>query len=151
MWGIQRSPVSSPHKVQWRGTLMLSLICAWRNGWENNRTAGDLRRHRLHYDVTIRRIMNTIIFVYGFPDDWWVMWKINPYPDYINDCKSRWFVLGTVSGPRSVGMHGCNGVTVTRSFDVLFDLRLNKRLSTSRSHENYWPITLQSWTILRIS
>ena len=26
--GIHRSPVNSPHKAQWRGALMLSLICA---------------------------------------------------------------------------------------------------------------------------
>ena len=31
---------------------MDSLICAWINGWVNNRDAGDLRRHRNHYDVT---------------------------------------------------------------------------------------------------
>ena len=30
--GIHRSPVNSPHKGQWRGTLMFSLICAWING-----------------------------------------------------------------------------------------------------------------------
>ena len=28
-----RSPVDSPHKGQWRGTLMFSLICAWTNSW----------------------------------------------------------------------------------------------------------------------
>ena len=32
--------------------LMFSLICAWRNGWANHRVAGDLRRHRAHYDFT---------------------------------------------------------------------------------------------------
>ena len=39
--GIHRSPVNSPHKGQWRGALMFSLICAW-----TNRDVGDLRRHR---------------------------------------------------------------------------------------------------------
>ena len=29
------------------------LICAWTIGWVNNRGAGDLRRHRTHYDVTV--------------------------------------------------------------------------------------------------
>ena len=29
--GIHRSPMNSPHKGQWRGTLMFSLICAWIN------------------------------------------------------------------------------------------------------------------------
>ena len=51
--GIHRSPVNSPHKGQWRGALMLSFIWAWINGWVNNREAGDLRRHRAHYDVTV--------------------------------------------------------------------------------------------------
>ena len=51
--GIHRSPVNSPHKGQWCGALMFSLICVWINGWVNNREAGDLRRHRAHYDVTV--------------------------------------------------------------------------------------------------
>ena len=44
------------HKGQWRGALMFSLICAWIKRWVNNREAGDLRRHRAHYDVIV---MNT--------------------------------------------------------------------------------------------
>ena len=51
--GIHRSPVNSPHKGQWRGALMFSLICVWINGWINTREAGDLRRYRGHYDVII--------------------------------------------------------------------------------------------------
>ena len=30
--GIHRSPVNTPHKGQWRGALIISLICAWING-----------------------------------------------------------------------------------------------------------------------
>ena len=37
---------TGPHKGQWRGTLMFSLIWAQMNRWVNNRDAGDLRRHR---------------------------------------------------------------------------------------------------------
>ena len=51
--GIHRSSVDSPHKGQWRGALMFSLICARTNGWANNRDAGDVRLHRTHYDVTV--------------------------------------------------------------------------------------------------
>ena len=51
--GIHRWPVNSPHKDQWRGNLMFSLICAWINAWVNNREAGDLRRRRAHYDVIV--------------------------------------------------------------------------------------------------
>ena len=43
--GIHRLPVDSPHKGQWRGALMFSLICDWTDGWPNNRDASDLRRH----------------------------------------------------------------------------------------------------------
>ena len=49
---IHHSPVNSPHKGQWRGALMFSLIWAWANSWVNNRDASDLRRHCAHYDVT---------------------------------------------------------------------------------------------------
>ena len=48
---IHRSPVNSPHKGQWRGALIFSLICVWINDWVNNREAGDLRHYRAHYDV----------------------------------------------------------------------------------------------------
>ena len=51
--GIHRSPVNSPHKGQWRGGLMFSLICAWTNGWVNSLDAGNFRRHCAHYDVVV--------------------------------------------------------------------------------------------------
>ena len=51
--GIHRSTVNSPHKGQWRGALMFTLICARINGWVNIREAGDLRRYRPHHDVIV--------------------------------------------------------------------------------------------------
>ena len=56
--GIHRSPVNFPHKGQWCGALMISLICAWINGYVHNRQAGDLRRHRSHYDATVMSCFN---------------------------------------------------------------------------------------------
>ena len=53
--GIRRSPVNSPHKGQWCGALIFSLICTWINGWVNNHEAGDLRRHPVHYDVIVMK------------------------------------------------------------------------------------------------
>ena len=47
--GIHRSPVNSPHKGQWRGALMFSLIFARINGWVYSRETGDLS----HYDVIV--------------------------------------------------------------------------------------------------
>ena len=72
--GIHRSPVNYPHKGQWREALMLSLISAWINGWVNNREAGDFRRHRAHYDVTVmhrnrrklRRVAFMVLIQYGY-------------------------------------------------------------------------------------
>ena len=53
--GLHRSPVNSPHKGQWRRALMFSLICARINGWVNNGEAGESRRYRPHYDVTVMK------------------------------------------------------------------------------------------------
>ena len=43
----------SPHKGQWRGALMFSLIYAWIKGWVNTDEAGDFRRQQAHYDVIV--------------------------------------------------------------------------------------------------
>ena len=59
--GIHRSSVNFPHKGQWRGALMSSLIYAWINGWVNNREAGNFRRHRARYDVTVMIMIITMI------------------------------------------------------------------------------------------
>ena len=70
---IHRSQVNSPHKGQWRGALMFSLICTRINGWVNNGEAGDLRHHRGHYDVIVMRksvwISKTALTAYGFDAD----------------------------------------------------------------------------------
>ena len=65
--GIHRSPVNSPHKRQWRGALMFSLICVWMNGWVNNRQAGDMRRYHAHYDVIVIVIFASPSMVDGKP------------------------------------------------------------------------------------
>ena len=72
-------PVNSPHKGQWRGALMFSLICARINDWVNNREVGDLRRHHGHYDVNV---MSTVF------------------------CR-RWCVLKALSVPVHVGLNCC--------------------------------------------
>ena len=85
-----RSPVNSPHKGQWRGALMFSLICARINGWVNNGEAGDLRRHRAHYDVIvmdawkmpgIRLQQNTRIRMHFLCN----VWICNVIPHFIMD------------------------------------------------------------------
>ena len=66
-------PVNSPHKGQWRGALMFTLICARTNGWVNNCEAGDLRRYRTHYDV--------IVMLYRF--SWNHLYRITHQPQYV--------------------------------------------------------------------
>ena len=68
-----RSPVNSPHKGQWCGALMFSLICALINGWVNNREAGDLRRHRAHYEVIV--MILSVIEI----DSW--LWSLTQKPN----------------------------------------------------------------------
>ena len=65
--GVNRSPVNSPNKGQWRGAVMFPLIWARINGWVNNRKAGDLRRRRAHYDVTVMHIGNHTYYTDTLP------------------------------------------------------------------------------------
>ena len=67
--GIHRSPVNSPHKGQWRGALMISLISI--KVWVNSREAGDLRRYRAHYDVTVMcAILRLLQYQWDNTDDY---------------------------------------------------------------------------------
>ena len=59
-------PGEFPHKGQWRGALMFSLICVWINGWVNNPDAGGLRRYRTHYDVSVLFAVTTPRFKIQF-------------------------------------------------------------------------------------
>ena len=68
---IHRSPVNFPHKGQWRGALMFSLIYVWINDWANNREAGDLRRYPVHYDVIVMSLC-MFICVGGSTEGSWV-------------------------------------------------------------------------------
>ena len=60
------SPVSGEFHTQRPVTRSFDgffFICAWVNGWVNNREAGDLRRYRAHYDVTVTiQIIDTSVF-----------------------------------------------------------------------------------------
>ena len=89
--GIYRSPVDSSHKGQWRGALMFSLIYAWINCWVNNREAGNLRRHRAHYDVTVMACW--------FCNHEVMTWK--DFPHYSPFCAGNTPVAGDFSGQKA--------------------------------------------------
>ena len=73
--GIHRSPVN--HKDLWRGALMFSLIYIWINVWVNNCEACDLRRHHVHYDVTVMITPNNASDMMS-PGTWIWTYKIAP-------------------------------------------------------------------------
>ena len=73
-WPTVRGIHRSPHKGQWHGALMFSFIFAWLNGWVSNGEAGDLRRHRAHYNAIVmmgwlfvRVVINIIISRFWTP------------------------------------------------------------------------------------
>ena len=78
-------PVEFPHKGQWHRVLMFSLICVWINGWVNNRKAGDLRRYRGHYDVTVMILFHFFLIFWQFT----APFKTNQY-------SHRWLPSGTL-------------------------------------------------------
>ena len=95
--GINCSPVNSPHKGQWRGALMFSLICTWINRWVNNRAARDLRRHRALCDVIVmwpwRSFDPTLLAYNQLMKGSWLMfrhWKM--FPKCVIVCDIVWYV-----------------------------------------------------------
>ena len=61
------SPVTGEFPTQRPVTrLVFSLICVWINGWVSNREAGDLRRYRAHYDVTVMQNAPHIPHISGY-------------------------------------------------------------------------------------
>ena len=93
--GIHRSQVNSPHKGQWRGATLVSLICAWIHDWVNNGEVCDLRRHRAHYDITVMTILLTLIFLPRLPSTNCLAMSSQPSPLSASgmspsDSQSRW-------------------------------------------------------------
>ena len=118
------SPITgkkSPHKGQWRRALMFSLICAWINAWVNNREAGDLRRHRAHYDVIVMGMghgMSMMSICYRFITEPWGSspWGMIRMPVPLN-CHLNNFELV---------MHNSHGVMASQNATVLSSIPIKK-------------------------
>ena len=80
---VGNSPVPGefPSQNQWHRALMFSLICAWINGWVNNREAGDFRRHRAHYDVIVM-LCDTALAHMG-PLNGWLLTLFYPFYPFV--------------------------------------------------------------------
>ena len=70
---------------------MFSLICVWTNGWVNNRDAGDLSHHRLHYDVTVMWQFNATHSVSCYWN--YHLGKVSPILLYIGGRKMHFTLL----------------------------------------------------------
>ena len=168
MRGIHRSQVNSPHKGQWRGALMFSLIWARINIWVNNGEAGDLRRQCAHYDVIVIYWMNTteILMISIISTDYsralWPLWiMLSGHRKMIRNCNSQreleerhsylcsqWWrhqmeafsaLLALCVGNSPVTGEFPTQRPVTRSFDVFLICALNKRLS--KQSWSWWSET----------
>ena len=112
--GIYRSPVNSPYKGQWHWALMFSLICVWINDWVNNREAGDLRRHRAHYDVTIMEPRESNFRAPLFPRFYELLKQWSPIKYHLHIVQVTWQPTNINSW--CPGWTGCNFNYVWFSF-----------------------------------
>ena len=139
VWGIHRSPVNSPNKGPWRRDLMFSLICAWTNDWVNNRDARDLIHHLARYDVTVmnclfrkntgRRILHATAPWDPALLDGHSPVRLLPRSMMTSSNGNIFLVTGPLWGEFTGHRTHSSQRPVTQSFDIFFDLRLNKRLS----------------------
>ena len=98
-------PATGEFPAQRPVMLMFSLMCTWINAWVNNVGAGDLRRHRVHYDVTVM-LMN---YWYG---------PASPCLYYVGRCAGtkpstvtmRIVMWNSTTINEQVGSHGINWV-----------------------------------------
>ena len=87
VWGIHRSPVNSYPQRPVTRSFDIFLICAPTNGWANNRDAGDLRRHRAHYEIIVMNcrlamlLHDCVIKWKHFPRYWPFVWGIHRSPE----------------------------------------------------------------------
>ena len=110
--GIHRSSLNSPHRNQWRGTLMFPLICTRISGWVNNREAGDLRRHRAHYDV------NAMVMVRGLSNSYFLFYSSS---DFKNLCV---IILCVCEVNLINGRHSCSARDSTIAYqNVSYNLK----------------------------
>ena len=114
--------------------LMFSLISAWISGWAKNLEAGDLGRHRAHYDVTVM----------DHPVDWRLHLSPNlniVYPPVIYFCRCRyvcspvlfWTALYRESAGSTSLFCNCNMMNIMVNFTTASSIK------TDKISPYYWP------------
>ena len=97
--GIHRSSVNSPHKGQWRGALMFSLIGAWINRWVNNGEAGDFntlsRSLWRHCNVAVTFWAHVFVYLGFTPNSPYTAKPCSTWTHH--DGHGSWFIAGQSS------------------------------------------------------
>ena len=150
--GIHRWPVNSPHKVQWRGALMFSLIFALNKrlskqsrSWWFEPPSCSLWRHcngyRWWWVTSTNQPWRTGVLEidkYRSTTKHNKAWTVATFPgmhriSVAHDDVIKWklfsVLLALCAGNSLVTGEFPSQRPVSRSFDVFFDLHLNKRLS----------------------
>ena len=135
--GIHRWPVDSLHKGQWRGALTVFFICAWINGWGNNRDAVDFRCHRVHDSLWRHcNVWSTILAIAQkcsplklqlHVDDCWFYYE--HFPWWCHQMKIFSALLALCAGNSQVTGEFPAQRPVKWSIDVFLNLRLIKWLN----------------------
>ena len=105
------------------------------NGWVSNREAVDLRHHRVHYGVSVNDAFYLVLITVNTDMDSgkyieFHTYKITVVMSYLRTASQTFSALLAICVENSpvTGEFPAQR-PVTRSFDVFFDFRLNKRLS----------------------
>ena len=126
----------------------------WINGWVNNREAGDLRRHRTRYDVTVMlEAWDSCHLENSLPQFWyiciihrmfhyrhmcynWLHYRNNSPPWWRHNIEALFALLAFCEGNRPVtGRFPLQRAIASGAiFDDFFDFSVNKLLNTHSSH-----------------
>ena len=142
--GIHRSTVNSPHKGQWRGALMFSLICVWINGWVTNREAGDLRHYRGHYDVTVMYhhcMGNPNVPHRVWYEIWFFIRYMNVQSYRLSENTLLTFNSHTIETPITLFKRGMKWHQSCLSF------RVQHRFYEKKLNTNWWNSTSMPWCL----
>ena len=123
VWGIHWSLVKSPHKGQWCGALVFSLICTRINGWVNNRETGDLGRHHTHYDVTVMYTIDPhyreAVSLVASPQRGSVMGRLDAFMVVSLNTYLNQAIPTSEIRVQFFMKHGCNGYSVFSSLTLV--------------------------------
>ena len=136
--GIHRWPVNSPHKSQWRW-LMFSLICAWISCWVNNSEAGDLGRHRAHYDVTIIYLIPLPSVSFCWLDGKPHWGNVSLFLPTLTVLKMPW--------QREDINYSLRGPRMARSHKHHHDCNLHRGIPKWWLYHNMWLIEINQWCV----